>query len=120
MNIQDNCVTIGPYFKVKEGKMAGFKQLCERFTELSKTEKGCLYYGFGFEGDIAFCREGYTDAIALLTHLEHVGPLIEEGLKISELVRVELHGTESELAKLRGPLAALKPQFFVMEYGFRK
>jgi hypothetical protein len=25
-----------------------------------------------------------------------------------------------ELAKLRGPLAGLKPQFFALEYGFRR
>jgi hypothetical protein len=83
-------------------------------------EPGCLYYGFAFENDMAFCREGYTDAEALLTHLKNVSSLIEEALKISTLARLEVHGPESELAKLRGPMAGMKPQFFVLEYGFRK
>jgi len=39
---------------------------------------------------------------------------------MAELARLEIHGPEEELAKLRGPLAHLKPQFFVLEYGFRR
>jgi hypothetical protein len=31
---------------------------------------------------------------------------------------LEIHGPEEELAKLRGPLAELKPKFFTLEYGF--
>jgi len=55
-----------------------------------------------------------------LAHLENVGSLLEEALKISELTRLEVHGPEEELAKLREPLAGLKPQFFTLEYGFRR
>lgn len=96
-----------------------FKKLCEQFVERAKTESGCLYYGFGFDGDLAFCREGYADAEALLAHLKNVDSLIQEGFKISELVRLEIHGPAAEVEKLRGPLAGLNPQYFVMEYGFR-
>ena len=38
----------------------------------------------------------------------------------SEITRLEVHGPESELDKLREPLAALNPQFFTLEYGFRR
>src|SRR4051812_19355233 len=107
MATQDKCVTIAPYFKVKSGQLEAFKKLCERFVETSKSEPACLYYGYAFNGDMAFCREGYTDAEGLLLHLKHVGPIIEEAQKISELVRVEIHGPETELAKLRGPLVGL-------------
>jgi hypothetical protein len=31
-----------------------------------------------------------------------------------------VHGPEAELAKLREPFAKLKPQYFVLEYGFRR
>jgi len=43
-----------------------------------------------------------------------------KALKISELIRLEIHGPEQELEKLREPLAELKPQFFVLKYGFRR
>jgi len=63
--------------------------------------------------------EGYGDP-GLLAHLDNVGDLLQEALKIADLTRLEVHGPEPELAKLREPLAALKPQFFTLEYGFRR
>ena len=120
MTTQDKCCTIVPYFKVQSGKLEAFKALCERCVENTNQEPKCLYYGFSFDGDVAHCREGYEDAEGALTHLENVGPLLEEILKISELTRLEIHGPEAELAKLRGPMAELKPQFFELEVGFRR
>ena len=120
MATQDKCCTIVPYFKVQSGKLEAFKALCEQFVEKTNGESKCLFYGFSFDGDQAHCREGYEDADALLTHLGNVGSLLEEALKISELTRLEVHGLEEEIAKLREPLADLKPQFFTLEYGFRR
>ena len=119
MATQDKCVTIVPYFKVPRGQMEAFKRLCERFVEKSKPEPKCLYYGWSYYEDQAHCREGYADAEGALAHLESVGPLLDEALKIAELNRLEIHGPEEELAKLREPLAKLNAQFFTLEYGFR-
>ena len=120
MSTQDTCCTIVPYFKVHEGQLDNFKKGCEAFVETTDNESKCLYYGFSFNGDEAHCREGYADAEGVLTHLDNVGMLLQEALKISALTRLEIHGPESELAKLREPLADLKPVFFVLEYGFRR
>ena len=120
MATQDKCCTIVPYFKVQSGKLEAFKALCEQAVEKTNEEPKCLYYGFSFDGDTAHCREGYQDAESALAHLENVGTLLQEALKISELTRFEIHGPEEELAKLREPLAELQPQFFTLEYGFRR
>jgi quinol monooxygenase YgiN len=120
MATNDRCCTIVPYFNVHSGRMEAFKGIVEQFVEKSIEEPKCLYYGFSFAGDQAHCREGYADADALLNHLENVGPLLQEALKIADLARLEIHGPEEELAKLRKPLASLKPQFFVLECGFRR
>lgn len=120
MATTDTCCTIVPYFKVPAANRAAFEKLCEQFVAQTQTEPKCLYYGFSFCDDQAFCREGYIDAEGVLAHLENVGPLLQEALKISELTRLEIHGPETELAKLRGPLAALNPAFFTLKYGFRK
>ena len=120
MATTDKCCTLVPYFKVTEGKLGEFKELCEKFVEATNEESKCLFYGFSFSGDLAHCREGYQDAEGVLTHLENVGSLLGEALNISELTRLEVHGPEEELAKLRSPLAELNPQFFVLEYGFRR
>jgi quinol monooxygenase YgiN len=120
MSTQDKCCSIVPYFKVTNGNLETFKELCERFVAKTSEEPKCLYYGFCFDGDNAHCREGYADAEGLLAHLENVGALLEEAFKIAEISRLEIHGPEEELAKLREPLAKLNPQFFVLEYGFRR
>lgn len=120
MATQDKCCTIVPYFKIHSGKIEAFKALCEQFVEKTNEETKCLYYGFSFDGDQAHCREGYEDAEGALAHLENVGSLLQEALKISDLSRLEIHGPDAELAKLREPLADLKPQFFALEYGFRR
>src|ERR1700728_4254179 len=117
MATQDTCCTIVPYFQVSAGNLPAFKKLCEQFVAKTSQEPKCLYYGFSFFGDLVYCREGYQDAEGLLAHLKNVGPLIEESLKIAELSRLEVHGPEQELEKLRKPLAQLNPQYFVLEYG---
>ncbi|MFN5864456.1 MAG: hypothetical protein ACK451_21350, partial [Pseudanabaena sp.] len=68
---------------------------------------------------IAHCREAYEDAEALLFHLQNVDSILQEALQVAELIRLEIHGCESELAKLREPFALFNAQFFVLEYGFR-
>jgi quinol monooxygenase YgiN len=119
MATTDTCCTIVPYFKVRPGNLAAFRALCERFVAKTQAEPKCLYYGFSFDGDQVHCREGYRDAEGLLAHLDNVGALLQESLTIADITRLEVHGPEPELAKLRGPLASLNPQFFVLEYGFR-
>ncbi len=120
MATQDKCCTIVPYFKVHEGKSEDFKALCEQFVEKTGKEPKCLYYGFSFDGDQAYCREGYEDAEGALAHLDNVGALLEEALKIADITRLEIHGPEEEVAKMREPLSELKPQFFILKYGFRR
>jgi quinol monooxygenase YgiN len=120
MTTTDTCCTIAPYFKVHADKLDGFKKLCPQLVEKSNQEPNCLCYGFTFLGDQAHCREGYADADAVLAHLENIGPLLQEALKMADLTRLEVHGPEAELAKLRKPMAGLNPQFFTLEYGFRR
>lgn len=120
MATNDNCVTIVPYFKVHAGKMDEFKAGCEDFVNKTQTEDKCLYYGFSFKDDIAHCREGYADAEGALAHLQNVDSLLKQALQISDLTRLEIHGPEQELAKLREPLAPLNAEFYVLEYGFRR
>jgi quinol monooxygenase YgiN len=120
MATQDTCCTIVPYFKVQSGQLAAFKTLCEQFVEKTSQEPKCLYYGFSFDGDQAHCREGYKDAEGLLAHLENVASLLQEALTIADLSRLEVHGPAGEPAKLLDPLSDLNPQFFTLEYGFRR
>ena len=120
MATSDTCCTIVPYFKVHEGKLDEFKAGCDAFVTSTQNESKVLYYGFSFNGDMAHCREGYADAEGLLAHLDNVGALLQEALKIADIARLEVHGPAAELDKLREPLAGLNPEFYTLEYGFRR
>lgn len=120
MATQDRTVSLHPYFKVSGEKLNEFREFCEQFMSATAEEPKCLYYGFSFNGDEVYCREGYEGAEGLLSHLAHVGAILEAALKIARIVRLEVHGVEEELAKLREPLAHLNPTYFTLEYGIRR
>lgn len=116
----DTCCTLVPYFDVQPDQLAAFKALGPKFVEKTRGEPGCLHYAFSFDGNSAHCREGYVDAAALLAHLQNVGALLGEALKIAKIARLEVHAPAAEVEKLRAPMAALNPQFFVLDAGFRR
>lgn len=121
MATDDTCVTIQPYFTIKEGENDSVRAYVEKFVELTKSEPGCLYYGFTFNGNRMYCREGYANAAAALAHLDNVGALLTEMLESgkAELTDLQVHGPEPELTGLREPLAGFKPTYWVLEHGFR-
>jgi quinol monooxygenase YgiN len=116
MNPSD-IVSIHPYFKVKPGKLAEARAALPRFVAATARESGNLYYDFTLNGDLIFCREAYRGAQGLLDHLQNVGPILAEFLKLVDVLRVEVHGSAADLEKLRGPLAGLKPEWFTFECG---
>jgi hypothetical protein len=120
MPIHDRAVSIHPYFKVSDGKMDEFKALCEQCVSRAAAEPKCLYYGFSFNGDLAYCREAYEGAEGLLAHLINVDSVLQELLKISKITRLEVHGVEEELAKLHEPLSPHNPTYFTLQYGTRR
>lgn len=120
MFTRDTCCTLVPYFEVQDGQLAAFKALGPQFVAKTRNETGCLHYAFSFSGSTAHCREGYVDADAVLAHLQNVGDLLGQALKIAKIVKLEVHAPAAEVEKLRGPMAALNPQFFVLEEGIRR
>jgi quinol monooxygenase YgiN len=114
MNRLSNFVSLHPYFKVQPGKLEEFRRGFAAFAARTEQEKKNLFYEFSVNGDEVFCREGYSDAEGLLTHLDNVAALLAEALKIADLTRLEVHGPTAELDKLRQPLAHLNPAWFVI------
>jgi hypothetical protein len=115
MSLPEEFVSLHPYFNVHPGKLPDAKALLPAFVEKTRTEARMLFYGFTLNGEEVFCREAYDSAEGVLAHLSNVGDLLEAMLKIAELTRIEVHGPEAELAKLRGPLEDLKPAWFVQQ-----
>lgn len=119
MFIPDTCCTLVPYFEVPVENLAAFKALGTQFLEKTRNEPDCMHYAFSFSGNIAHCREGYANAEGILKHLENVAEPLGEALKLSKLIRLEVHAPAAEVEKLKAPLAALSPQFFILEAGIR-
>src|ERR1043166_8816291 len=94
-------LSLHPYFKVHPGKLDAVKASLPRFVEKTATEKQMVFYEFTMNGDELFCREAYESADGLLAHLENVGALLAETLKIADLTRLEVHGPAKELRKLK-------------------
>ena len=117
MSVPSNFVSLHPYFKVHPGKLEAFKAGLPGFVEKTKYEEKNLFYDFTINGDEVLCREAYTDAEGMLAHLANIDALLKEALKISDLVRLEVHGPAEELDKLKAPLAGLKPAWFARECG---
>jgi len=111
----DRVCTLVPYFDVPAANLAAFKALGPRFVERTRSEPGCVHYVFSYNGNVAHCREGYDNAEAVLAHLENVGAILQEALKLASITRLEVHAPASEVEKLRAPLAGLNPQWFVLE-----
>lgn len=88
-----------------------------RFIAKTAAETRNLYYDFTINGEEIFCREAYEGAEGLLEHLKNVEQVLAEYLALVDLVRVEVHGSAEELAKLRQPLANLRPQWFEFQDG---
>ena len=120
MATDDKCVTIVPYFKIHAGKIEDVKKTCTEMVAKTKTESKCMFYGFSFSGDELHCREGYEDGAGALAHFDNVGDLLKSLLDQTDLQKLEIHGPASEIDPMREPLSDLNPQFFTLEYGFRR
>jgi quinol monooxygenase YgiN len=120
MTPRKKVVSIHPYFKAHPGQLAAAMAMLPEFIANTKDEVGNLYYDFTINGDEIFCREAYVGADGLLEHITNVTPVLEKFLKIVDLIRVEVHGPAAELAKLKQPLAGLKPAWFTQECGLGK
>jgi quinol monooxygenase YgiN len=118
--MSQDTVSIHPYFKVHPGKLDAARALFPRFIAQTTKEPKCLHYEFTSNGDVVFCREAYVGAEGALAHLENVGEVLAEMLKISDVIRLEIHGSAAELEKLKVPLAEYKPEWFVYEAGLNK
>jgi quinol monooxygenase YgiN len=118
--MRSNFVSLHPYFKAHPAKLEAAKSFLPQFVEKTATEKENLFYGFTVRGDEIFCREAYASAEGLLAHLENVGALLTEMLKVADLIRLEVHGPAKELEKLKDPLAHLNPVWFTLEASLRR
>jgi quinol monooxygenase YgiN len=75
------------------------------FVELTKSETGCIDYGFtkSEDGTKLFCREAYKDSKSVLEHLDNVGPTLTSALEngVLKLDSLAVYGPQSEVEKCK-------------------
>mmetsp|Transcript_33814 Transcript_33814/g.110556 ORF Transcript_33814/g.110556 Transcript_33814/m.110556 type:complete len:131 (-) Transcript_33814:468-860(-) len=111
--------TIHPYFTILDEAEA--RDVIDEFVARSRTEAGCVHYGWTKVGDKLFCREGYTDGDAVLAHLGNVGSCIGKLLaRPCKLDRIEFHGPAVELEKLKETAANLGAALYAHDSGVQR
>merc|ERR1712167_100961 len=109
-------VTIQPTFTIKDWAAAA--PIMAEFVERTKTETGCIYYGWSKSGDKLFCREAYVDAAGALAHLENVGALVGKLLEsAATLDQIELHGPSAELDKCKEKMDGFGTTYWEIDSG---
>jgi len=119
---KDTHVSLFIEFTVPDGKMDEFKAGFSKFYDATKNgagADGCLYYGFGTEGNSVFCREGYKDAATCGKHAEDVKGMIEEPMKAIGAggLKINVVGPKEELDKMRARLEPRGAVFWELDDG---
>merc|ERR1712054_15407 len=110
-------LTIQPTFSVTDWALA--EPIMAEFVERTKTETGCIYYGWSRCDNKLFCREAYVDAAGVLAHLDNVGALVGKLLEAAAtLDGIELHGPSEELDKCKGVMDAFGTTYWTVDSGF--
>merc|ERR1712159_957233 len=110
-------MSIQPTFTIKSWEAAA--PIMAEFVEATKTETGCVFYGWTKEGDKLFCREAYVDAAGVLAHLDNVGALVGKLLEsAATLDKIELHGPSEEMDKCKGAMDAFGTTYWDIDSGF--
>ncbi len=107
-------------FKIKPGKLEGFRGVMEDMIASTKNEAGALVYEWCFNEDHTVCNiyERYADSEAVLTHLNAFGAFAERFMDAIEPTKLTVLGNPNEAAK--EALSGLSPAFLTLEAGFSR
>ena len=112
--------SIHPTFTVLDWDKA--RPIMADFTNATRTERGCLYYGWVLVGDKLKCREAYVDGASVNAHLKNVGDcigaLLSEG--VAKLDSIEIHGPSDQLELVKPGTKDLGTTYFSIDSGFSR
>ena len=112
--------TIQPTFTILDRSKA--EPIMKEFVEATKTEDGCVYYGWTVAGEKLFCREAYNDGAAVNAHLANVGPLIGKLLEdgVCKLDQIHIHGPSDQLELVKPGTKDLGTVYYGQHSGFSR
>jgi len=112
---RDGMVSIVPYFEVPDDDVEAFAAICSEFHEATKTERGCLHYGFTRSGNAFHCRESYKSGEDAAAHLKNVAaPLGKVGKYLKSLA---IMGPKAEIEKTKAATEGTGATFWELDAG---
>lgn len=108
--VTDSTLCVLVYWDIRD--YARFLGGVKDFQRLTRQEEKVKYYGFCMCGTKAICREGYDCADGFLEHLANVDGPLKTAMEVADVIRVEVHGPEAEVERLREPLKSFPAVFW--------
>ena len=107
----ENMCTMMPQFIIKDWKSA--KPLMQEIIEAANDEPGCTYFGWEKSNNRLIARETFFDGDSMKAHVEKVRPLLDKLVAgPAELEKLEIHGPEIEVEKIKPVTESFTPQYF--------
>jgi len=117
--MSDKHIALAVMFDVPAGE--DYKSHIPKFYEITKSgTDGCLYYGFATCGNKLLCREGYKDAVSMLTHSKEVAGDLEALIKKigKERVQIICSGPQDQLDIIKSKMdERLTVKFVTLDAG---
>jgi len=117
--MSDKHVALAVIFDVPAGE--DYRSYFPKFYSLVRAgTEGCLYYGFATCGSKVMCREGYKDAVSMLTHSKEVHTELEAMIKKigKDKVRILCSGPADQLAIIKAKMDdRLTVKFITLDAG---
>jgi len=118
----DQCVSVYPVFRVKDGKSRDVRNLLQVFIQRSEGEPGTEVFSMAFLGDRLLLRESYSDLAAFKAHLENVRDLIGDLFSMLELESLNIVAPSCAIEELKALLhsAKIAADIYCLEAGFAR
>lgn len=116
----DQCVSVYPVFRIRDGKRNDVLELLRVFIERSENEPGTEIFSLALMGDRVLLRESYSDLSAFKVHLENVRDLIGDLFSLLELESLNIVAPPVAVEEIQALMHATNTpvDLYVLEAGF--
>ena len=118
----DQCVSVYPAFRIKDGKDQEIRSLVKVIIERAEHEPGTEIFSMAYVGNRLFLRESYTNIDGFKAHLDAVSDIINDFFGMLELETLYVTAPEEAADEMKALMRSMNMQvdLFVLEGGFAR
>lgn len=98
-------------FRVDDDHAERFVELCDQSAELAREQPKCLFQRLTRDLHEFQVHVGLEDSYGVLTHVVTFSDTLKRAAAMARFCGLEIYGRDTELARLREPLAPFNPVF---------